>query len=88
MVAVIPVPGSRAASALADLLELRLQAANGLRVVNRSEFKAVIDEQVLATALTAEGTAARLKPGKLIKADLLALGGRIELRRSARPAAP
>lgn len=75
VVAVIPAPGSQTASALAELLELQLQTTNGLRVVNRSEFKAIIDEQVLAAALSAEGTEARLKLGKLLKADLLALIG-------------
>jgi len=68
--AVIPAPGP-IAQAAGELLETQLGAVEGLKLVNRTDIQAVVNEQLLSAAMAEEGTQSRLKLGKLIRADLL-----------------
>ncbi len=69
--AVIPASGSDVGSNVADLLELRLAQVEGITLVSRAEFQAILTEQMLSAAFSPEGTRSRLELGRLIKADLL-----------------
>lgn len=69
--AVMPLSGSTHAQAIAELVELQLAESDALRLVNRSEFQTLLDEQVLGSAFDSEGVAGRIQLGRVVKADLL-----------------
>lgn len=85
VVAVIAAPGSQAAPrrwaivasprvrewVLADLLTAELSAMPGVQLVERDRIDAALRELTLSELLGAEGIAARLKLGALLRADVL-----------------
>lgn len=71
--AVITASDGVAERGVADLLEMRLAADEAFTLVDRANLKAVLTEQTLSAAFSAEGVGARVKLGRLIKADLLVL---------------
>jgi tetratricopeptide (TPR) repeat protein len=58
-------------AALCELATAELSEVDGIGLVERDEIRKVVDEQVLSSALSAEGTASRLRLGEMLHADAL-----------------
>ncbi|MBI4579981.1 MAG: hypothetical protein HY718_09785, partial [Planctomycetes bacterium] len=66
--AVIPAAPTGAAGGLAELLEQKLAQVGGITLVNRSDFRSILNEQTLSAAFASEGLQSRVQLGKLVKA--------------------
>ena len=64
---------SEAAGAVAELVGVQLGGVAGVRVVERGQIQAVLNEQTLSAAFASEDLQSRVALGKLVKADLLVL---------------
>lgn len=63
--------GAGDTAALCDLATAELSNVPDIQLVERDEIRRMVEEQVLSSALTAEGAASRLQLGEMLHADAL-----------------